>query len=123
MLGLSGTDSPPVAAGPRRPDLESRQLMKGYGQGDTRTLAVNDVGIRLHRGEVTLLMGPSGSGKSTLLAMISGLLRPDSGQVVALDQDIWARSKVEMERFRLNYCSFIFQGCNCLLYTSPSPRD
>jgi putative ABC transport system ATP-binding protein len=57
-------------------------------------------------------MGPSGSGKSTLLAMISGLLQPDQGQVLAMNQDLWNRSKVELERFRLQHCSYIFQGCN-----------
>ncbi len=92
--------------------LEARSLFKGFGQGETRAMAVQGVSLPLHRGELALLMGPSGSGKSTLLAMISGLLRPDSGRVVALGQDIWDRSQVELERFRLKNCSYIFQGCN-----------
>jgi putative ABC transport system ATP-binding protein len=92
--------------------LEAHGLFKGFGQGETRTMAVQGVSLPLHRGELALLMGPSGSGKSTLLAMISGLLRPDSGRVVALGQDIWDRSQVELERFRLKNCSYIFQGCN-----------
>src|SRR4051812_11629580 len=75
------------------PHLESQSLLKGFGQGETRSVAVNDVSIKLYRGELTLLMGPSGSGKSTLLAMISGLLRPDQGRVTALNEDIWGRSK------------------------------
>src|SRR5262245_31596553 len=109
--------TPNYAPGPRlpvqsAPHLEARNLLKGFGQGDTRTVAVNDVARRLYRNELTLLMGPSGSGKSTLLAMISGLLRPDQGQVMAINQDIWNRSKIEMERFRLQHCSYIFQGCN-----------
>jgi putative ABC transport system ATP-binding protein len=57
-------------------------------------------------------MGPSGSGKSTLLANISGLLRPESGKVFAIGQDIWLYTTIEMERFRLQHCSYIFQGCN-----------
>src|SRR5437879_1160480 len=93
-------------------DLEAFNLVKGFGQGETRTLAVNDVGLTLRRCELTLLMGPSGSGKSTLLAMISCLLQPDSGSVLALGEDLWSRSKVEMEQFRLKHCSYIFQGCN-----------
>jgi putative ABC transport system ATP-binding protein len=57
-------------------------------------------------------MGPSGSGKSTLLACLSGLLRPDSGSVLALGQDLWAMSDKQRERFRLKHCGFIFQGYN-----------
>jgi putative ABC transport system ATP-binding protein len=57
-------------------------------------------------------MGPSGSGKSTLLAVLSGLLRPDTGAVGALGKDVWRMSEDEMERFRLRYCSYIFQGYN-----------
>lgn len=110
--GTATASSTAAASGSRAPDLEARGLLKAFGQGDTRSVAVNEVGIRLHRGEITLLMGPSGSGKSTLLAMISGLLRPDAGQVSALNEDLWNRSKVELERFRLRHCSYIFQGCN-----------
>ncbi len=94
------------------PHLEARNLVKGFGQGETRSLAVQGVSLPLHRGELALLMGPSGSGKSTLLALISGLLRPDSGKVVALNEDLWDRSQVDLEHFRLRYCSYIFQGCN-----------
>jgi putative ABC transport system ATP-binding protein len=94
------------------PHLQAHSLVKSFGQGDTRSIAVNDVALNLRRNELTLLMGPSGSGKSTLLAMISGLLRPDQGQVLAMNQDLWNRSKLEMERFRLQHCSYIFQGCN-----------
>src|SRR5262245_28789810 len=104
MAGLFGwftpspSPAPNYAPGPRLPAhagsyLEARNLLKGFGQGDTRTLAVNNVGLQLHRNELTLLMGPSGSGKSTLLAMISGLLQPDQGQVLAMNQDLWNRSK------------------------------
>ena len=75
------------------PVLLGKHLARAFGQGETRTLALNDVSIELDRGQVSLLMGPSGSGKSTLLAVLSGLLRPDAGQVLALGQDIWAMSE------------------------------
>jgi putative ABC transport system ATP-binding protein len=61
---------------------------------------------------MTVLMGPSGSGKSTLLAVLSGLLRPDTGQVLALGQEIWQLSEREREEFRRRHCGFIFQGFN-----------
>jgi putative ABC transport system ATP-binding protein len=76
------------------------------------TVALNDVSIELYPGQVALMMGPSGSGKSTLLAVLSGLMHPDAGRVLALDKDIWAMNEVERERFRLQHCGFIFQGYN-----------
>ena len=44
--------------------------------------------------------------------MLSGLLRPDSGTVLALGQDLWALPELERERFRLRHCGFVFQGYN-----------
>src|SRR5437870_4047064 len=92
--------------------LRARQLTRTFGQGDAITTAVRDVSLHLCRGEFVLLMGPSGSGKSTLLAALSGLLRPDSGRVMALGQDLWKMSEVEQEHFRLRHFGFIFQGYN-----------
>jgi putative ABC transport system ATP-binding protein len=66
-------------------------------------------------------MGPSGSVKSTLLAVLSGLLHPDSGTVLALDKDLWALSEKERENFRLQNCGFIFQGYN--LFASLTARE
>jgi putative ABC transport system ATP-binding protein len=59
-----------------------------------------------------MVMGPSGSGKSTLIAALSGLLRPDEGKVIALDQDLWALRPGRIDKFRLDHCGFIFQGFN-----------
>src|SRR5258708_12835913 len=76
------------------------------------TTALRDGSIELYPGQLALLMGPSGSGKSTLLAALSGLLRPDAGRVLALDQDLWAMTEKQREQFRRKYCGFIFQGYN-----------
>ena len=59
-----------------------------------------------------MVMGPSGSGKSTLVAVLSGLLRPDGGEVTALGADLWKRSPGRIDRFRLDHCGFVFQGFN-----------
>jgi putative ABC transport system ATP-binding protein len=72
------------------------------------------VSLELYRGELALMMGPSGSGKSTLLAVLSGLLNPTGGQVLALGQDYWALSEVAQERFRQRHFGYIFQGYNLL---------
>ncbi len=97
---------------PPGPALHGLNLTRTFGEGDTKATALQDVSIELAAGQVALLMGPSGSGKSTLLAVLSGLLRPDSGRVYALGQDLWALSDTERERFRLRHCGFIFQGYN-----------
>jgi putative ABC transport system ATP-binding protein len=70
------------------------------------------VSLELQAGRFSLLMGPSGSGKSTLLAILSGLMHPSAGQVLALGQDIWELSEQARRDFRLRHCAFIFQGYN-----------
>lgn len=94
------------------PALQGVHLSRSFGQGEMKTTVLHDVSLQLFAGQITLLMGPSGSGKSTLLAILSGLLRPDSGRVMALGHDLWALSDQERERFRLRHCGFIFQGYN-----------
>jgi putative ABC transport system ATP-binding protein len=103
------------------PILEGRDLERGFGEGEMRSMAVNNVTLELYQGQITLLMGPSGSGKSTLLAILSGLLRPDKGQVLTLRQDLWKLSDRARERFRLQHCGFIFQGYN--LFPSLTARQ
>ena len=101
--------------------IAGRNLSRSFGSGETRAVAVRDVSLDFRAGEMSLLMGPSGSGKTTLLAMLSGLLRPESGQVLALDRDLWRMSDRERELFRLHHCGFIFQGAN--LMPALSARD
>src|SRR5205085_7892539 len=106
---------------PATPALCGRHLSRSFGQGDTKAIALNDASLELDSGQIALLMGPSGSGKATLLAILSGLLRPGSGQVFSLGQDLWALSDQERERFRLKHCGFIFQGYN--LFASLTARQ
>jgi putative ABC transport system ATP-binding protein len=94
------------------PSLSGIQLSKSFGEGDTLTPAVRQVSVSLAPGEFCLVMGPSGCGKSTLLAMLSGLLRPDEGRVLALGEDLWALSDHDRRDFRLRQCGYVFQGYN-----------
>ena len=94
------------------PTMKAWGLTRSYGSGDTKTFALRNVGLELYPGQIALLMGPSGSGKSTLLAVLSGLLYPDSGTVLALDKDLWAMTERQREAFRLQYFGFVFQGYN-----------
>src|SRR5437764_2372428 len=99
---------------PAKPTLEARQLYRCFGEGETKTTVLRDISLELHGGEIALLMGPSGSGKSTLLAVLSGLLNPTKGQVLALGQDFWAQSESQQEKFRQRHFGYIFQGYNLL---------
>jgi putative ABC transport system ATP-binding protein len=87
-------------------------LTRGFGSGPNRTLALRGVSVAVEPGEMVLVMGPSGSGKSTLLAVLSGLLQPDGGRVVALGEDLWRLSPRQRKSFRLAHCGFVFQGYN-----------
>lgn len=97
---------------PIAPTMQAAGLGRSFGSGEMQTVALHDVGLNLYSGQLVLLMGPSGSGKSTLLAVLSGLLRPDSGRVLANGQDLWTMTESQREAFRLKHFGFIFQGYN-----------
>jgi putative ABC transport system ATP-binding protein len=106
---------------PHRTTLRGRHITRTFGSGETQTTALHNVSLDLQGGEFVMLMGPSGSGKSTLLAVVSGLLRPDSGSVRVLGEDLWQMTELQRETFRLRYCGFIFQGYN--LFPALSARQ
>ena len=66
------------------PAIEGRHLSRRYGA----TQALDDVTIRLHRGHVTAIAGENGAGKSTLIRILTGIERPDEGQVVRQGRDV-----------------------------------
>lgn len=105
-----------MSTDPNTPSLRAVDLTRSFGDGAQRRLALQNVSIDLFPGQLALLMGPSGSGKSTLLAVLSGLLNPDSGQVLAQDAgktvDVWGMTAGARERFRLAHVGFVFQGYN-----------
>ena len=97
-----------------KPTLQGRRLTCSFGEGEAKTTPLREVSVDLYRGQLVLLMGVSGSGKSTLLSVLSGMLRPDSGQVLALGEDFWRMSPQEQERFRLRHFGFVFQKPNLI---------
>jgi putative ABC transport system ATP-binding protein len=106
-----------VAVNRSQPSLKATDLVQSFGDGEKRRVLLNRLGIELYPGQFALLMGPSGSGKSTLLAVLSGLLAPESGTVLATDgtggyADVWQLPQRDRERFRLAHTGFVFQGYN-----------
>ena len=92
--------------------LSGRGLAKSFRSGRIDTPILRGLSLELLAGELTLVSGPSGCGKSTLLALLSGLSRPDGGQVEALGQSLWSLDEQSLERFRLQHTGFVFQGFN-----------
>ena len=89
--------------------MRATELVKWFGEGEARTLAVRGVSFEAYFGEMLYIEGPSGSGKTTLLSMISGILRPNSGTVLVEDKDIWNMTSDQIADFRLNKVGFVFQ--------------
>jgi len=92
--------------------IEAHALSKRFKTGRTFVEVLKSVDFDAAHGELTMVMGPSGSGKSTLVAALSGLMRPDAGEVTALDRALWSLPTAKIDKFRLDHCGFIFQGFN-----------
>jgi putative ABC transport system ATP-binding protein len=92
--------------------LQADDLSHQFADGTTTITVLKGLSLRLHRGELAVLMGPSGSGKSTLLAALAGLLRPTGGRVLLLGEELWRQSEGRREALRQQHCGFIFQGYN-----------
>lgn len=92
--------------------LQTKDLKKVYGTGDTQVNALNGVTISVQEGEFISIVGTSGSGKSTLLHMLGGLDRPTSGKVFVADKDIFSLKEEELTIFRRRKIGFVFQNYN-----------
>jgi putative ABC transport system ATP-binding protein len=110
MKGPAATPASPASAAPADAQaIVATGLTKWFGEGETKTTAVKGVALVAHFGEMLFIVGPSGSGKTTLLSMISGILRPNAGQVIVKGDDIWTLSNDQLADFRLNTIGFVFQ--------------
>ena len=92
--------------------LETRDLRKVYGSGDTEVRALDGVDLTVEKGEFVAVVGTSGSGKSTLLHMLGGLDRPTSGTVTVDGRELSAMRDEELTIFRRRKIGFVFQNYN-----------
>jgi putative ABC transport system ATP-binding protein len=96
------------------PGVRCRNLVKEYGRGESRVLALRGVDLDIAPGELTLLVGPSGCGKTTLISILAGTLDATSGAVSVLGADLTRLSKREKTAFRAKNVGFVFQQFNLL---------
>lgn len=92
--------------------LETKDLRKIYGAGDTEVRALDGVDLAVEKGEFVAVVGTSGSGKSTLLHMLGGLDRPTSGTVTVDGKDLSALKDEALTIFRRRKIGFVFQNYN-----------
>lgn len=92
--------------------LETKDLRKIYGSGDTEVRALDGVDLSVEKGEFVAVVGTSGSGKSTLLHMLGGLDRPTSGSVTVDGKDIFSLKDEALTIFRRRKIGFVFQNYN-----------
>ena len=92
--------------------ISVHEVTKVYGAGPTAFRALDTVNLEVERGEVMLLMGPSGSGKTTLISILGCILRPTSGSVKILGEEVTRLGEKQLPRVRLQNIGFIFQGFN-----------
>ena len=92
--------------------LETKDLKKYYGSGDTLVRALDGVNLSVEDGEFVAIVGTSGSGKSTLLHMLGGLDRPTSGSVTVDGKDIFTLKDEALTIFRRRKIGFVFQSYN-----------
>ena len=92
--------------------LETKDLRKVYGTGDTAVRALDGVSLMVEQGEFVAIVGTSGSGKSTLLHMLGGLDRPTSGSVLVDGKDIFQLKDEALTIFRRRKIGFVFQSYN-----------
>jgi phospholipid/cholesterol/gamma-HCH transport system ATP-binding protein len=96
--------------------VEITHLKKSFGSNNV----LNDINLKIAKGENLVILGKSGSGKSVLIKCLVGLIEPDEGQVILLGQDIASLKTGELNALRKNV-GFLFQSA--ALYDSMTVRE
>jgi putative ABC transport system ATP-binding protein len=94
--------------------VECREVVKDFGEGDTRIRVLRGVNFNARLGELTFLVGPSGCGKTTLISVIAGLLNSNAGDVELFGENIERLPDNERILFRRKNLGFVYQQYNLL---------
>ncbi|MBI4690828.1 MAG: ABC transporter ATP-binding protein [Nitrospirae bacterium] len=94
--------------------IEIAGITKIYTVGELGIKAVDNISLKIEKGESLSIVGHSGSGKTTLLSIIGGLIRPTSGRVLFEGIDVYALDSNSISEYRCNKIGFVFQFASLL---------
>ena len=94
--------------------VEFKDVVKEYGKGEGKQIAVNHADFSIEEGEFVVILGQSGAGKSTVLNMLGGMDIPTSGKVVIDGMEVSAMKDKELSDYRAKTIGFVFQFYNLL---------
>ncbi|MDP4175008.1 MAG: ABC transporter ATP-binding protein [Bacteroidota bacterium] len=90
--------------------LKAKEIHKSFTNLQKKRLdVIKGISLEIKKNKITVIVGASGAGKSTLLHILSGLDRPDSGEILISEQDIFKLSDDKLADFRNNHIGFVFQ--------------
>lgn len=89
--------------------IEIKDVTKVFKGATYETVALDNISLKVEKGEFVSIMGKSGSGKSTLLNIIGGMDRPDSGSVILEGKEISSMKPLAVDRMRQKHIGFVFQ--------------
>lgn len=94
--------------------VEFQDVVRTYGEGDGKQIAVNHVSFEIEEGEFVVILGQSGAGKSTVLNMLGGMDQPTSGKVLVDGLEVSALKDQQLSQYRADKVGFIFQFYNLI---------
>ena len=100
------------------PIVETQDIRKFYGSGETRIAALDGVSMRVEPNSFVAIMGPSGSGKSTLMHILGCLDRPSSGSYWLAGEEVSQLDREQLALLRNRRIGFVFQSYNLLARTT-----
>ncbi len=112
MFGRSNNDQ--IIRMKENAHIQLNKLTKSYQEGTKSRSVLDDLELSVKEGEMIVLLGRSGSGKSTLLNLVSGIDKPDSGQVVIGGTNLAGMDENSRTLFRRKNIGFIFQSFNLI---------